>query len=151
VEAGTTPVLVHNCDPYGELDSHDRATGVSTVLNKDNIGGSTDPKVDPVGWVSGKGYNRAHLLAAMLGGSNKDPRNFVTMFRYANSPVMRSVEMAVRDAIKNGGETVRYEVTPIYADVVVGPANPYPLGVTIRAQGSGGLDIFQTILNGPKP
>ncbi|MFF5185529.1 DNA/RNA non-specific endonuclease [Streptomyces sp. NPDC000345] len=150
--AGATPVLVHNCDPYGDLDEHGRATGVHVTLTQANIGGKTDPSVDPAGWVSGMGYNRAHLWGAQLGGSNKDPRNFVTMHQYANSPVMRRVENQVRRAVEKEGQTVQYSVTPIYADTPgLGPANPYPLGVTIRANGSGGLDIFQTILNRPKP
>ncbi|MFJ8542335.1 DNA/RNA non-specific endonuclease [Streptomyces sp. NPDC093586] len=57
------------------------------------------------------GYSRAHLLAAMIGGSNKDPRNFFTMHSYANSPVMRKIEMHVRNAVRDG-ETIEYSVTP---------------------------------------
>ncbi len=131
--------------PYKPLDSLGRATGIDTVLNKNNIGGKTDPKVDPAGWESGKGYNRAHLLGAQLGGSNKDPRNFVTMHQYANTPVMRVIEGRVRKAIEKGNETVQYKVTPIYrgSDLI-------PLGVTIEATGSGGLSINQTIMNRAK-
>ncbi|MFJ8142615.1 RHS repeat-associated core domain-containing protein [Streptomyces sp. NPDC096013] len=152
VLAGATPVLVHNCDPYGDLDEYGRATGVNVTLTRANIGGKTDPKVDPAGWVSGMGYNRAHVWGAQLGGSNRDPRNFVTMNAYANSPIMRRIENQVRRAVEKGGETVQYSVTPIYAEHAgMGPANPYPLGVTIRANGTGGLDIFQTILNRAKP
>ncbi|MFI5793430.1 DNA/RNA non-specific endonuclease [Streptomyces sp. NPDC051677] len=98
------------------------------------------------------GVQQGSRVGAQLGGSKSDPRNFVTMHAYANSPVMRRIENQVRRAVEKGGETVQYSVTPIYAELTgLGPANPYPLGVTIRANGTGGLDIFQTILNGPKP
>lgn len=150
VLAGAAPVLVHNCGTYGGLDEFGRATGIRTTLTKENIGGKTDPKVDPIGWVSGRGYNRSHLLGAQLGGSNSDVRNFVTMHQYANTPKMRAVEREVRLAVE-GGQKVRYSVTPIYSETPIGPANPYPLGVTIRANGSGGLNINQTIVNRSKP
>ncbi|MFE2283748.1 DNA/RNA non-specific endonuclease [Streptomyces sp. NPDC059443] len=57
-----------------------------------------------------KGYNRAHLLGAQLGGSNYNPANFVTMHSYANSPVMRHIEKQVRDAVESG-ETIQYSAT----------------------------------------
>ncbi len=85
------------------------------------------------------------LLGAQLGGLNTDPRNFVTMHQYANTPVMRGVERQVRKAVEDG-QTVHYRVTPVYRG-----ADPLPLGVTIEAQGSGGLDIYMSILNRPKP
>ncbi|MFF0074354.1 polymorphic toxin-type HINT domain-containing protein [Streptomyces sp. NPDC005494] len=151
VVAGPASVLVHNCGGYGELDEHGRATGISVTLTRDNIGGTTNPSVDPAGWVSGMGYNRSHLWGAQLGGSNSDRRNFVTLHQYANHPGMRRLENRVRRAVERNGETVQYTVTPIYAQHIgEGPANPYPLGVTIRANGSGGLDIFQTVLNRPR-
>ncbi|MGW0086119.1 ricin-type beta-trefoil lectin domain protein [Streptomyces sp. NPDC003393] len=143
VLAGPAPVLVHNCDTpdYGELDEHGRATGVEALLTKDNIGGKTNPAVDPAGWESGQGYNRAHLLAAMLGGSNKDPRNFVTMHSYANSPVMRGFELQVRNAVRDG-EDVLYRATPIYSG-----SDPLPLGVTLSARGNRGFALDVSIVN----
>ena len=118
---------------------------MSTTIDKSMLGGKTKPKVDPAGWESGKGYNRAHLLGAQLGGSNKDPRNFVTMYQYANTPVMRDIENRVRAAVEKG-ELIQYEVTPIYRG-----SDPIPLGVTIRANGNKGFDIFQTIVNRKGP
>jgi hypothetical protein len=99
------------------------------------IGGATGPKYDPPGWVKGKGYNRAHLLAAVLGGSNKDPRNFVTMHQYANTPVMRDFELQIRDAVKSG-EIVQYRVTPHYDGNSV-----IPKGVTLEAYGNKGFQF----------
>jgi DNA/RNA non-specific endonuclease len=153
VEAGNTPVLVHNiaCKigpyvEYGAPDDEGRVTGMSTVLTSDLIGGKTDPQVNPAGWVSGAGYNRAHLLGAQLGGSNTDPENFVTMFQYANTPVMRGIENNLAASVR-GGETIQYEVNPLYED---GSNNPIPIGVYIRAAGDQGTDIEQFIMNQPK-
>ncbi|MDX3855787.1 DNA/RNA non-specific endonuclease [Streptomyces sp. AK02-01A] len=140
--AGATPVLVHNCNAtYGDLDQYGRATGVEAMLTPSNIGGKTNPSVDPAGWQSGQGYNRAHLLAAVLGGVNNDKRNFVTMHAYANSPVMRGFELQVRDAVK-AGENILYRATPIYSG-----SNPLPLGVTLSARGNAGFSLDVTIVN----
>ncbi|MFB7557096.1 DNA/RNA non-specific endonuclease [Streptomyces brevispora] len=140
--AGATPVLVHNCNvTYGDLDQYGRATGVEAMLTPSNIGGKTNPSVDPAGWQSGQGYNRAHLLAAVLGGVNNDKRNFVTMHAYANSPVMRGFELQVRDAVK-AGENILYRATPIYSG-----SNPLPLGVTLSARGNAGFSLDVTIVN----
>ncbi|MFF9157661.1 DNA/RNA non-specific endonuclease [Streptomyces sp. NPDC014846] len=99
--------------------------------------GKTNPQIDPAGWESGKGYNRAHLLAAMIGGSNKDRRNFVTMHSYANSPVMRQVELQVRNAVRND-EIIQYSVRAIYAD----DNAKIPLGVIIEAHGNKGFQMY---------
>ncbi|AWK12899.1 DNA/RNA non-specific endonuclease [Streptomyces spongiicola] len=99
------------------------------------------PSVDPAGWQSGQGYNRAHLLAAVLGGANNDKRNFVTMHAYANSPVMRGFELRVRDAVK-AGENILYRATPIYSG-----SNPLPLGVTLSGRGNAGFSLDVTIVN----
>ncbi|MFJ3492991.1 DNA/RNA non-specific endonuclease [Streptomyces sp. NPDC086091] len=151
VAAGAVGVLAHNCGPYGELDEHGRATGISVTLTAQNIGGTTDPSVDPAGWVRGMDYNRSHLWGAQLGGSNTDPRNFVTMHRYANHPVMRRLENRVRRAVEREGQTVQYSVTPLYSPHVgMGPANPYPRAVLIRANGTGGLNLVRLVMNRPR-
>ncbi|MEV0807604.1 DNA/RNA non-specific endonuclease [Micromonospora sp. NPDC050200] len=90
--------------------------------------------------------NQTHLLAAMLGGSNTDPRNFVAMHRYANSPTMRSVEFQIRDAVK-AGQQVDLRVTPIYQGTSARPG-----GITMQAVGPGPdpLMLMVTILNKKK-
>ncbi|MFG2823355.1 DNA/RNA non-specific endonuclease [Kitasatospora sp. NPDC048365] len=98
---------------YQPTDHLGRAKGVFAILDSSMMGGKTNPQYDPVGWVTGRGYNRAHLLGAQLGGSNKDPRNFVTMHQYANTPIMRDLEGQVRKAV-DAGEIVHYRVTPHY-------------------------------------
>uniref|UniRef100_A0AAU3I9R5 DNA/RNA non-specific endonuclease n=1 Tax=Streptomyces sp. NBC_01393 TaxID=2903851 RepID=A0AAU3I9R5_9ACTN len=122
---------------YGALGPHDRATSMYATIVRDMLGGKTKAQVDPAGWEAGKGYNRAHLLAAMIGGSNKDARNFVTMHSYANSPVMRQIELQVRNAVRDTGETIQYSVKPIYADEHA----KIPLGVTIEAHGNKGFQM----------
>lgn len=120
---------------YGARDHLHRATSVTATLHPDMMGGKTSPKFDPVGWVTGKGYNRAHLLGAQLGGSNKDPRNFVTMHQYANTPIMRDLEGQVRAAVDKG-EIVKYTVTAHYSG-----NDLLPKGVTIEAHGNRGFQF----------
>ncbi|MEV8100391.1 DNA/RNA non-specific endonuclease [Kitasatospora sp. NPDC085879] len=66
---------------------------------------------------SGRRNRDVHLLGAQLGGSNKDPRNFVTMHQYANTPAMRDFETQVRKAV-DAGEIIRYRATPAYSGSV---------------------------------
>lgn len=101
--------------------------------------------------------NKTHLLGAQIGGSNKDVRNFVTMHRFANSPVMRKVEDQIRAAVDRG-ETIEYSVTPVYRSE--DPSDVVPLGLTLNARGSNGFSFTPyeggsatnsvTILNVPK-
>ncbi|MFF2819661.1 DUF6531 domain-containing protein [Kitasatospora cineracea] len=120
---------------YEPLDHLNRAKGVFAILDSTMMGGKTDPKYDPVGWATGKGYNRAHLLGAQIGGSNKDPRNFVTMHQYANTPIMRDLEGQIRKAV-DAGEIIHYRVTPHYDRNEL-----IPRGVTIEAYGNKGFQF----------
>ncbi|MFC7308465.1 DNA/RNA non-specific endonuclease [Streptomyces monticola] len=123
---------------YGEPDEHGRPTAMHATLGPDMMGANpTDPHGDPPGWEKDKGYNRAHLLGAQLGGSNYDPANFVTMHAYANSPVMRHIENQVRAAVE-AGETIQYSVTPVYNG-----SDPIPTGVKIEAHGANGFQFTQ--------
>ncbi|MFF4248992.1 putative T7SS-secreted protein [Streptomyces sp. NPDC001822] len=123
---------------YGDLDDLGRPTGMHATLGEDMMGKNpTDPHGDPPGWQKDKGYNRAHLLGAQLGGSNYDPANFVTMHSYANSPVMRHIENQVRAAVESG-ETIQYSVTPRYNG-----SDKIPTGVYIEAYGSDGFEFTQ--------
>jgi hypothetical protein len=82
------------------------------------------------------------LLGNQLGGSGSDARNLVTLFQNpANSPVMRGFENQVRGAL-DGGQLVDYAVTPIYRG-----ADLMPMGITLQAQGSGGFNMFVSVLN----
>ncbi|WP_374404129.1 DNA/RNA non-specific endonuclease [Streptomyces sp. 35G-GA-8] len=89
---------------YRERGPGGRAQGVTVTLTRSMMGGKTGPGVDPAGWQSNKGYNRAHLLGAQIGGSNKDPRNFVTMHAYANRPkMMRRIQRETASSPKASG------------------------------------------------
>ncbi|MFK0117201.1 DUF6531 domain-containing protein [Streptomyces sp. NPDC090994] len=115
-----------------------RPGAMHATLGKDMMGANpTDPHGDPPGWEKDKGYNRAHLLGAQLGGSNFDARNFVTMHAYANSPVMRHIENQVRAAVEKG-EIIQYSVTPVYDG-----ANKIPLGVRVDAYGNNGFQFTE--------
>ncbi|MGW7659411.1 DNA/RNA non-specific endonuclease [Streptomyces sp. NPDC054756] len=99
------------------------------TLRQDMMGANpTDPHGDPPGWEKDKGYNRAHLLGAQLGGSN---------YAYANSPVMRHIENQVRAAVGKG-EIIQYSVTPVYDGT-----NKIPLGVRIDAHGNNGFQFTE--------
>ncbi|TCR15988.1 RHS repeat-associated core domain-containing protein [Streptomyces sp. BK205] len=115
-----------------------RPGAMHATLGLDMMGANpTDPHGDPPGWEKDKGYNRAHLLGAQLGGSNYDPRNFVTMHSYANSPVMRHIENQVRAAVTKG-EIIQYSVTPVYDG-----ANKIPLGVRVEVHGNNGFQFTE--------
>jgi hypothetical protein len=89
------------------------------------------------------GHERGHLLARLLGGSGDEYENLVTLFRNANSPVMRDLERKVADAVL-AGEIVRYRVSPIYngTDLI-------PRAVTLRAVGKRGFQLHVSVLNIP--
>ncbi|GAA0568015.1 hypothetical protein GCM10010172_60280 [Paractinoplanes ferrugineus] len=139
VIAGTEPVLVHNNDcgervDYGSINEHGQRSGVRALLDEDNIGGNTAPNpAEPIPSLRpGTLDNQTHLLAAMLGGSNTDPRNFVAMYRRANNPRMLKIEYAIRKAVRDGKQQVQYSAVPKY----IGNSSR-PLYIHIKAMGNG--------------
>jgi len=120
--------------------------------------GRTDLRFNVPGYQKYKKLNKTLLLGAQIGGSNRDPRNFVTMHRFANSPVMRRMEDQIREAVDKRGETIEYTVTPVYR--TNDPTDVIPLGLTIEARGNKGFAFtpyeggsrtnIVTILNVPK-
>jgi hypothetical protein len=157
VYAGDVPVLVHNAvhakalkpnssykikDAVYKVDAKGRPSGIDAKLTKNNIGGETDPKVDPLGFVSGQ-HQRGHLHGAQLGGPNDHAANFIAQFDRANSPWQRAIEREVRKVVESG-EDVTYKVTPHYdGDAVV------PSQVHYSAEGSNGYKLDYTIDNRP--
>ncbi|MGW0508078.1 DUF6531 domain-containing protein [Streptomyces olivaceoviridis] len=143
---------------YGAPGPGGRATTMRATIESDMTGGKTDPRVNVPGYQKYKKLNKTHLLGAQIGGSNRDPRNFVTMHRFANSPVMRKIEDQIREAVDKRGETIEYTVTPVYR--TNDPTDVIPLGLTIEARGNkgfaftpyegGGSTNIITILNVPK-
>ncbi|WP_019884405.1 DUF6531 domain-containing protein [Streptomyces purpureus] len=136
-----------------------RAGTMRARIEPGMTGGTTSPPSNVLGYQKYKKWNKTHLLGAQIGGSNKDPRNFVAMHRNANNPVMKAIEDQIRTAVDKNGETIEYTVTPIYrtndkTDVV-------PIALTIHATGNKGFQFIPyeggapsnhvTILNVPKP
>ncbi|MGV7963483.1 RHS repeat-associated core domain-containing protein [Photorhabdus tasmaniensis] len=137
-----------NSIKYGELDHLGRPTGVHATLDKGHINTGThaNPDIQPPGFITGKGSNRArgHLLGRQLGGSGDNVRNLVTLQqRPANTPVMSGVEGRIRKALEQG-EVVEMSSIPIYK----GPSR-IPAGITMKAEGSGGFFEYVTVLNPP--
>ncbi|MFE6890766.1 DUF6531 domain-containing protein [Streptomyces sp. NPDC057694] len=124
---------------YKSLDFMKRPRGMVAKLDKSMMGGRTKPKPtsEPPGWTGGQkvAMDRGHLLGAQLGGTNKSPLNFVTLHRYANSPVHRHYENAIRKAVDKG-EKIEYKVTPIYKG-----RNPIPTHLQLNATGSKGFQF----------
>ncbi|GAA2532014.1 RHS repeat-associated core domain-containing protein [Winogradskya humida] len=162
VLAGSTPVLVHNCNEdlydhdgstrYGALDDQGRATFASTVLRPDAISKGTAASRDwePPGW-SGNGtkFNeaRGHLLGNKLGGLGSGQtkyQNIATIQQKPmNSPYMRDkIEKMIYDHVNANKETVQYTVTAIY-----GPGKTAPLGLEVAAYGNKGFNLSLVIIN----
>ncbi|WP_405870259.1 DUF6531 domain-containing protein [Streptomyces sp. NBC_00005] len=114
-----------------------RPEGVVAEVHKDMLGQRTGPQVDAgtiPGWKDGIGLRRTHLLAASLGGSNKDLANFMAVHRRANHPVMYHYERQVAMAV-NDGHVVTYKVTPLYHS----PTDTRPHSIAIEATSDKGF------------
>ena len=59
-------------------------------------------------------YNRCHLIAYSIAGSNGDPRNLITGTRYMNTKGMLPYENKVLLYIEETGNHVFYRVTPVF-------------------------------------
>ena len=112
-------------ETYSDLDSLGRC-GIAYA----NIGQDLMPtedrgsigQVKPSGWhtvkydcVDGKYlYNRCHLIGFQLTAENANTKNLITGTRYLNVEGMLPFENMVADYIKETGNHVLYQVTPIY-------------------------------------
>ncbi len=110
---------------YSDLDDLGRC-GVAFA----NIGPDLMPtedrdsisQVKPSGWhtvkydcVDGKYlYNRCHLIGFQLTSENANTQNLITGTRYLNIEGMLPFENMVADYIKETGNHVLYQVTPVY-------------------------------------
>jgi len=143
---------------YGKIDpATGQRSGITATITpamvqataSDQLGSEPDPSIHPPGWDQLPSRNRArgHLLGRQLGGSGENPANLVTLYQQrANTPVMRDYETMVADAVR-GGQTVHYEVTPLYASPSdTGP----PRAVRLRAQGDHGFRLDVEIANTPQ-
>jgi hypothetical protein len=130
---------------FGELDALGRTTGAAATITRAmlNTGTAALRSIRPAGFLGGgANHARGHLISRLLGGSGRDPRNLTTLYQNpVNSPVMRGFEQQVANAVR-GGQTVRYEVVPIYRG-----SELIPRGITLRAVGDGGFRLHVTVLN----
>jgi DNA/RNA non-specific endonuclease/Bacterial TSP3 repeat len=132
-----------------ELDALGRATGASATITRETL--RTGTKASSSAEVAGyggraAGHAKGHLIARRLGGSGDDARNLTTLYQNpANTPVMSSFERQIAQAVESG-QTVRYQVTPIYRG-----SELVPRAVTLSARGSRGFRLNVTVLNKPKP
>lgn len=109
-------------------------------LTKSDIGGATDPKVDPLGYIDGV-HQRGHLRGANLGGPNDHAANFVAQHPRSNSPWQRAVEREVKRVV-NGGENVDYSVTPRYEGNAEVPSQ-----IHFQGTGDNGYQLDYTLDN----
>ena len=112
---------------YGRIDPRTlQRSGVKAVVTPEmveaaharELGSHAHPKILPPGLEKLPVRNRArgHLLGRQLGGSGLDERNLVALWQYpVNDPIMSGYETMVANAIRKGGETMRYDVTPVYS------------------------------------
>ncbi|PRW64745.1 LamG-like jellyroll fold domain-containing protein [Actinopolyspora mortivallis] len=158
--------LVHNvnqqCWPdggrvrYGDLDSENRATGMTARVSKgmlpDSEGSKANQRINPPGFIDGNprrdggyGHARGHLLANKLGGSGDIPENLTTLYqRPVNNSVMRRYERQIGNAVRSGVGPVVYRVRPVYKG-----SNGMPEGVTMMARDASGNTVLPpvTVLN----
>jgi DNA/RNA non-specific endonuclease/Bacterial TSP3 repeat len=129
----------------GELDALGRTTGAAATITRQmlNTGTAASRSIRPAGFAGGSAnHARGHLISRLLGGSGRDARNLTTLYQNpVNTPVMRGFEQQVANAVRSG-QTVRYEVVPIYRG-----SELIPRGITLRATGDGGFRLHVTVLN----
>ena len=117
-----------------ELDALGRSTGASATITRETL--RTGTKASSSAKVAGyggraAGHGKGHLIGRLLGGSGDDARNLTTLYQNpANTPVMSGFERQIARAVE-GGQTVRYQVTPIYRG-----SELVPRAVTLSARGS---------------
>jgi DNA-entry nuclease len=143
---------------YGRVDPRTgQRSGITATItpamvaaaDRDELGSEPDESIRPPGLAQlpSRNHARGHLLGRQLGGSGQVSSNLIAMYQSrANSPVMRDYETMVADAVQ-AGETVRYEVRPLYRSASDRGA---PIAVRIRASGNHGFRMDVEIANTPQ-
>ena len=112
-------------ESYSELDGLGRCqeakacVGLETMPDEER---GNISEVKPTGWQSveydqvdgGHLYNRCHLIGFQLTGENANERNLITGTRYMNTEGMLPFENEVADYVKETGNHVLYQVTPVF-------------------------------------
>ena len=109
------------------MDNLGRCSVAEAMVGEDTM--PTDDRedissVEPTGWNNkrydselvdgGWIYNRCHLIGYQLTGENDNADNLITGTRYLNIEGMLPFENEVADYVRDTGNHVMYQVTPIY-------------------------------------
>lgn len=102
-------------------------------------------EIKPSGWqsiryenVEGENlYNRCHLIGFQLTGENANEQNLITGTRYMNVEGMLPFENMVADYVKETGNHVLYQVTPIYEGENLVASGVHMKAQSVEDQGKG--------------
>lgn len=111
----------YTIDDLGRCSVAEAMVGEDTMPTDDREDISS---VEPTGWNNkrydselvdgGWIYNRCHLIGYQLTGENANEKNLITGTRYLNIEGMLPFENDVAEYVKDTGNHVMYQVTPIY-------------------------------------
>lgn len=111
----------YTMDDLGRCSVAEAMVGEDTMPTDDREDISS---VEPTGWNNkrydsdlvdgGWIYNRCHLIGYQLTGENDNDKNLITGTRYLNIEGMLPFENDVAEYVKDTGNHVMYQVTPIY-------------------------------------
>ena len=135
-------------ETYGKLDSLGRCTKCISCIGTDLMPTAKRGaigEVKPTGWHSDKYsnvdghylYNRCHLIGYQLTAENANERNLITGTRYLNVDGMLPFENEVADYIKDTGNHVLYDVTPVLKDAELVARGVHMQARSIEDGGSG--------------
>lgn len=135
-------------EEYSDLDSLGRCQEAEASIGEDLM--PTEDRgsigqVKPSGWhtvkydnVDGKYlYNRCHLIGYQLTAENANEENLITGTRYMNVEGMLPFENMVADYIKETGNHVMYEVTPVYEGDNLVASGVHMEGYSVEDEGEG--------------
>ena len=111
----------YTSDKEGRCTTAEALVGVETMPTEEREDISS---VEPTGWNNkrydselvdgGWIYNRCHLIGYQLTGENDNADNLITGTRYLNIEGMLPFENDVAEYVRETGNHVMYQVTPIY-------------------------------------
>ena len=135
-------------EEYSQLDSLGRCQEAEASIGDDLM--PTEERgsigqIKPSGWhtvkydnVDGKYlYNRCHLIGYHLTAENANEENLITGTRYMNVEGMLPFENMVADYIKETGNHVMYEVTPVYDGDDLVASGVHMEGYSVEDEGEG--------------
>lgn len=135
-------------EEYSQLDSLGRCQEAEASIGEDLM--PTEERgsigqIKPSGWhtvkydnVDGKYlYNRCHLIGYQLTAENANEENLITGTRYMNVEGMLPFENMVADYIKETGNHVMYEVTPVYDGDDLVASGVHMEGYSVEDEGEG--------------